>query len=183
MSVQTMSRLFAVAAVMIGGLVAITAATGLAGRIWAPAERGWATIVISVRDRALVVAWLTATLATLGSLYYSEIAGFEPCTFCWYQRIAMYPLSLILAIAAIGRDRRVWRFVAPIAAIGAAISAYHYLIQQFPELSTGAACSSGVPCTAAYVWEFGFVSIPFMALVAFSVILLMGSIDRSEPAA
>ena len=119
---------------------------------------------------SLTLAWSAATLAMAGSLYFSEIANFPPCTLCWYQRIAMYPLVLILGIAAIRRDIGIRVYAIPLAAIGAAISLYHYVLEWFPEIDTGA-CVVGTPCTVVWFREFGFISIPFLALVAFLLII------------
>lgn len=117
------------------------------------------------------LAGLVALAATSGSLIYSEVYGLEPCRLCWYQRIAMYPLSLTIGVAAWSGDRRgLRRYVLPPAVIGGLIAAYHYLIQVFPSFDTGT-CSAGVPCSARYVEEFGFVSIPFMAFAAFVAIV------------
>lgn len=119
----------------------------------------------------LSLAATVAVGATLGSLYFSEIENFVPCEFCWFQRIAMYPLALILVTAAIRRDHSVVVYAAPLAAIGGAISVYHYQLQLFP--SQGSACSVGIPCTFQWVDVFGFVSIPLLALGCFLLILLM----------
>ena len=119
---------------------------------------------------SLTLAWSAATLAMAGSLYFSEIANFPPCTLCWYQRIARYPLVLILGIAAIRRDIGIRVYAIPLAAIGAAISLYHYVLEWFPEIDTGA-CVVGTPCTTVWFREFGFISIPFLALVAFLLII------------
>jgi disulfide bond formation protein DsbB len=131
--------------------------------------------VDAVRRHALSLAAAMAVLATAGSLYYSEVAGYPPCVLCWYQRIAMYPLVIVLGVAAWRRDRAVWRTGLPIVAIGAAISTYHVLIERVPSLATES-CQVDVPCTVRWVWELGFVSIPFMALTAFLFIgaLLLG---------
>ena len=118
------------------------------------------------------LAWLVATVATVGSLYLSEGAHLVPCTLCWYQRIAMYPLAVLFLIAWRRRDDGVIRYAAPLASIGLAISGYHYLIQQLPSLD-GGACSAGVSCTTAYFREFGFMSIPYMAGSAFALILVI----------
>jgi disulfide bond formation protein DsbB len=118
----------------------------------------------------LWLASLVALTSTGGSLVYSEVFNFEPCRLCWYQRIAMYPLGLILLIAAWKRDWAVRRYVLPLAGVGAIIAAYHYALQTFPGLDTGA-CSVGVPCTAKYVNEFGFISIPFMAFSGFLAVI------------
>jgi disulfide bond formation protein DsbB len=178
MSVDSIATFLAVGAVLTGALVAAGAATALTGRLSAGGSRAWETLVVSAGPSARRLAWGMAVVATLGSLYFSEIAHFEPCTFCWYQRIAMYPLSLILGIAVFSHDRLYARYVVPLTAAGALLSSYHYLIQHFPDLSTGE-CTATAPCTAAYVWKFGFVSIPLMALVSFAAILLLVSLDLS----
>jgi disulfide bond formation protein DsbB len=121
---------------------------------------------------ALWLAFSVALAATAGSLYLSEVAGFIPCTLCWYQRIAMYPLVVVLGIAALRRDAGIRRYVAPIAGIGAVIAAYHVALQRLPGLPSGT-CSLDAPCTAIYVERFGFVTIPVMALVAFLAILAL----------
>jgi disulfide bond formation protein DsbB len=98
------------------------------------------------------------------------VAGLEPCTLCWYQRIAMYPLALILGIAAWRSEWAVRRYAAPLAVIGALIAGYHVVLQRVPSLpSTG--CSVTAPCSAIDLERFGFVTIPFMALAAFAAIL------------
>jgi disulfide bond formation protein DsbB len=127
--------------------------------------------------RALLLArgrWLTfavAAAAMAASLYYSEVAGFIPCEFCWYQRIAMYPLAVVGLVAALSADARAWRYIVPIAAAGLLLSAYHYQMQLFP--STATACVGGVPCSARYVNVLGFVTIPFMAGASFIAILAL----------
>jgi Disulfide bond formation protein DsbB len=118
----------------------------------------------------LWLAWLVAVVTTLGSLYFSEIAHFTPCKLCWYQRIAIYPLSLTLLVAALRRDRRVGWYVIPVATVGAALAAYHTQLQAFPRQHSGF-CTTTEPCTVRYVWEFGFVSLPFMALSAFVFVI------------
>jgi disulfide bond formation protein DsbB len=120
----------------------------------------------------LWLAFAVAATATAGSLYLSEVAGFIPCTLCWYQRIAMYPLVLVLGIAAWRGDAGVRRYVVPLAAIGALIAAYHVALQRLPGLPSGA-CSLDSPCTAIYVERFGFVTIPVMALIGFVAILAL----------
>jgi disulfide bond formation protein DsbB len=125
-----------------------------------------------VGPASLWLAFAVALTATAGSLYLSEVAGFIPCTLCWYQRIAMYPLVVVLGIAAWRGDRGIRRYVAPVAAIGAAIAAYHVALQRLPGLPSGG-CSLDAPCTAIYVERFGFVTIPVMALVAFLAIIAL----------
>lgn len=117
---------------------------------------------------ALPLAFLVAATATGGSLYYSEGAGFTPCELCWYQRIAMYPLAPILGIAALRRDPTVLWYALPLSVVGAVISVYHYQLQLFP--GQGSSCDPSAPCTARWVEELGFISIPFMALAGFAAV-------------
>jgi disulfide bond formation protein DsbB len=126
---------------------------------------------------AIWLAGLVALVTTLGSLYFSQVAGFVPCELCWFQRIAMYPLALLLLIAAVRRDRGIWVYVVPLAAVGAVIAVYHTQLQAFPEQSSF--CTTTTPCTTRYVWEFGFVSLPFMALTAFVFIITMVLVARA----
>ena len=121
---------------------------------------------------ALWLAALVALVSMTGSLYLSEVAGFEPCSLCWYQRIAMYPLVLILGIAAVRGDAGVRRYAGPVAAIGAAISVWHIGVERLPGLPTGS-CSLSAPCDLIWVERFGFVTIPVMALAGFLAILTL----------
>ncbi len=118
--------------------------------------------------RALPLAWLVAATSMSGSLYYSEIAGYIPCELCWWQRIAMYPLVLVLGIAVVTNDHKVRRYVGPVSLVGAGISAYHVAVQKAP--SVGGSCSIDASCTAVWVDAFGWISIPVMALCGFIAI-------------
>lgn len=109
-----------------------------------------------------------ATAATAGSLMYSEYFGYEPCELCWYQRIAMYPLVVILAVGWRYQSRTVVRYAVPPALIGGGISIWH-LVNQW--VLTEPACDVGASCAIRYVTEFGFVTIPFMALSGFVAIV------------
>ncbi len=121
---------------------------------------------------ALWLAALVAAVSTAGSLYFSEIAHYVPCALCWYQRIAMYPLVVVLGIAAVRRDVEIRRYVGPLAAIGALISIYHIGVERLPGLPTGS-CSLEAPCDLIWVERFGFVTIPVMALAGFLAILTL----------
>lgn len=120
-----------------------------------------------LRGLTLWLASAVAIAAMLGSLYLSEIVDLIPCKFCWYQRIAMYPLGLITLIAALISDRGVWKYALPLAAGGAALSLYHIQLQVFPD--QGGSCSISAPCNSKWVEAFGFASIPVMALMAFAL--------------
>lgn len=118
----------------------------------------------------LYIAWVVSLIAMLGSLYFSEIKGYIPCELCWYQRILMYPLTLILGIGTFQNDISVKKFVLPLSIVGGSISFMHYLEQKIPGFGGIKPCVSGVPCNAQYINWFGFVTIPFLALVAFVII-------------
>ncbi|WP_262173171.1 disulfide oxidoreductase [Saccharococcus sp. Marseille-Q5394] len=118
----------------------------------------------------LYFAWVVSLVAMFGSLYFSEIKGYIPCELCWYQRILMYPLTLILGIGTFQNDISVKKFVLPLSIIGGSISFMQYLEQKIPGFGGIKPCVSGVPCSAQYINWFGFVTIPFLALVAFVII-------------
>ena len=117
------------------------------------------------------IAAVVAVAATVGSLYFSERAGFVPCKLCWYQRIAMYPMAIILPLAALRRDRQIMQYAAALAGVGLAISVYHIQVQWFPERSNS--CSFDDPCTAKWVEAFGVFTIPQMAAMAFALVVLL----------
>lgn len=164
--------------------LACWAATGVvviaASVSWRRPESAVAGLVDDVREVSLWLAWLVALVTTLGSLYFSEVAHFTPCKLCWYQRIAMYPLAILLLIAALRRDHKVAWYVVPLAGAGALFAIYHTQLQAFPHQHSSF-CSLTEPCTIRYVWEFGFVSLPFMALSAFAFILTMVALAATRP--
>ncbi|WP_078549333.1 disulfide oxidoreductase [Litchfieldia alkalitelluris] len=116
------------------------------------------------------IAFAAALIATLGSLYFSEILLFIPCELCWYQRIFMYPLVIITAISIIKKthDTAIYTFVLSI--IGGFISLYHYSIQKVPFLNENSPSCGLVPCNTDYINWLGFITIPFLALIAFIII-------------
>ena len=116
----------------------------------------------------LAFAWIVALVATLGSLYYSEVRLFLPCELCWYQRIFMYPQAVILGLALWRQDLGVWPYSLALALIGGSISTLHLLEQKFPNLFT-LACKPPVPCSVEYIPQF---PIPLQALIAFALIAL-----------
>jgi disulfide bond formation protein DsbB len=121
--------------------------------------------------------WLVATVATAGSLYLSEVAEFVPCTLCWYQRIAMYPLVLILGFAALRRDRGIRWYGIALAGVGASLSTWHILVEAFPDTELGGGCDPANPCTIRWIDKAGF-TIPRMALVAFLLVVAALALDK-----
>jgi disulfide bond formation protein DsbB len=123
-------------------------------------------------NKSLLLSWITAVIATLGSLYFSEVLHFIPCTLCWYQRIFMYPLTIILGIAVYRDDKGICKYVLPLSIIGMVISGYHTVLQKIPYLQQFEMCTSGVPCSKDYLNLLGFITIPLLAFLAFSIITL-----------
>ena len=121
-------------------------------------------------NKLLLLAWVTSIIAMVGSLFFSERMEFIPCTLCWYQRILMYPLVVFLGIAFYQNDKKVYKYILPLSVIGMLVSSYHYALQKIPSLSEFSACTNGVPCSGQYINWFGFVTIPFLALIAFTFI-------------
>lgn len=130
------------------------------------AGRSW------LKRNLLYIALIQAIVAVLGSLYFSNIRNFPPCVLCWWQRIFMYPIVLTLIIGIIRRDRLVHLYVLPAAIIGWSIALYHSLLYYKIIPDTLAPCSTGVSCTTKYLEYFGFVTIPLLSFIAFSVIIL-----------
>ncbi|HHY74832.1 MAG TPA: disulfide bond formation protein B [Bacillus bacterium] len=124
------------------------------------------------KDNILFLAWAVSLTATAGSLYFSEVLKLIPCDLCWVQRIFMYPLVIILGTAVVRKDYVIYRYVLPLAIIGGLVSTYHYLIQKVPFLSEHMDSCSIVPCTGMYINWLGFITIPFLALTAFVIIVI-----------
>jgi len=126
-----------------------------------------------VVNKKLLIAWIASIIAMCGSLFFSEKMGFIPCTLCWYQRILMYPLVALLGIAFYRNDKKIYIYVLPLSILGMLLAGYHYILQKFPNVSEFNMCSNGVPCSGSYINWFGFITIPFLALVAFTIITLV----------
>ncbi len=174
MNVGTVALFFSILALVANFAVIVVVVMALTGRLDRLRE--------FIGPSALPAAFVVAALATLGSLFFSEIAHFEPCRLCWYQRIFMYPLVVILGIAAWRRDGTVFRYAAPLAVIGAVIATYHYALEWLPWLDTGT-CSATVPCTVIWFRELGFITLPYLALSAFLLILTLLWLARPSRAA
>lgn len=135
------------------------------------------------KEYLLYAAWIIALVATVGSLFFSEVMNLPPCVLCWYQRIAMYPLVLIIGAGIIMRDAKVKSYALPLALVGLAISVYHNLLYYgvIPESITP--CTQGISCTSRQIEWFGFITIPLMALTAFvavSLCLLFYKTEKRE---
>jgi disulfide bond formation protein DsbB len=132
-----------------------------------------------LEDYGLYLAWLIAVVATGGSLYFSEVRHFAPCSLCWFQRMFMYPLVIVLGMASFRQDKTIVPYVLPLSLIGMLIAIWH-VIEENTGVSIGM-CNVGVPCTVKYINWLGFITIPVLSLTAFTLItgVLLG-IRRQE---
>jgi disulfide bond formation protein DsbB len=123
-------------------------------------------------NKSLLLGWVASLIATIGSLYFSEVLHYIPCTLCWYQRIFMYPLAIMLGIAFYQNDRGIVKYALPLSIIGMMISGYHIALQKIPYLQQFEMCKSGVPCSKDYINWLGFITIPILAFTAFTIITI-----------
>jgi disulfide bond formation protein DsbB len=121
----------------------------------------------------LFSAWMVALVSTLGALFSSEIMGLEPCLLCWYQRIAMFPLALVLGLALLPFDARIVRYALPLAAIGAVVATYHTLLTWGLVPRDLVPCGQGPSCAEVKFNVLGFITLPLLSLVAFSLIVIL----------
>jgi disulfide bond formation protein DsbB len=178
---------FAILAVLANVAVVVLAVLWVGGR-FSEGLAGWRDRLHgSLYGYEYWFAFVVALACTVGSLYLSEIEHFEPCRLCWFQRIAMYPLTVVLGIAAWRRDRWIRPYVLTLASIGILISIWHYTIQRFPSLEEGGSCSLTAPCTADPLWVWGWATIPYMAMSGFALIIALMAVawanDRSPDSA
>jgi len=177
MDTDTVTLFFALLATLAQALVVVALVLAVGARVSPAIARAKAAVVAQVAPQALALAAAVALVATLGSLYLSEVAGFPPCRLCWFQRIAMYPLVVVLGVAALRRDGGARLTGGILAGIGVAISVWHLLIERYPTLESGS-CDPQNPCSIKWVEEFGYLTIPAMALSGFALILVLLAIAR-----
>ncbi len=123
------------------------------------------------RDQLIVfLCWLVASVATLGSLFFSEVMRFPPCVLCWYQRIGMYPLVLIFAVGAFQPARSTLAFSMPLVLVGWLIALYHNLLHYGIIPESASPCLEGVSCATVYINWMGFITIPMMSFTGFSIL-------------
>ena len=179
MSPLTVQLFFGILALAAFVAVVVLNILRLAARAGGGARAAYERTADAIEPNAAGLAWGVAVLATTGSLYFSEVAGYEPCLLCWYQRIAMYPQVVILAIAAARREVTGRVYAAALSGIGALIASYHVLLEWFPALDSGA-CDPDNPCTLIWFRVFGIISLPTLALAAFLLILTLLTIRTGD---
>jgi disulfide bond formation protein DsbB len=121
----------------------------------------------------LFLCWLVASVSATGSLFFSYVMGFAPCVLCWYQRILLFPLVIILAVGLFPFDKSVVKYALPLAVIGWLTAAYHNLLYAGIIPESIQPCSQGVSCTEEYINLFGVLSIPMLSLLSFSTIITL----------
>ena len=160
--ISVLAVLAVVGQVVVGGFIVVVALAIVGVRRPLDAVRG------RLWGYELWAAFVVSAIATGGSLFLSDIAHFVPCELCWFQRICMYPLSILTLIAAIRNDYRIATYLLPFPVIGAGVSTYHLLVENgIVEQSTVCRLSAPGGCATKWIDEFGYVTIPTLALTAF----------------
>ena len=124
--------------------------------------------------------WLVAAVATLGSLFFSEVMGLQPCVLCWYQRIFMYPLVMIFLVGMFPLDKTVFRYALPIAVIGWGFAVYHYLLYSGYIPEDLQPCDQGLSCAEINLELFGLITIPMLSIFSFTIIITLLLIFRNR---
>jgi disulfide bond formation protein DsbB len=167
---DALATILAAGAIVLQVILAVLALIAVAAIFSSGARRVLREIRETLMGTELWIAFAIALIATAGSLWFSEGGGYVPCRLCWIQRIAMYPLVPVLLVAALRRDHRAgvqYAFVMPIA--GILTAGYHLYIEANPEAES-ASCKIGAPCSVKWIEEFGYITIPMLAMTAFVAI-------------
>jgi len=127
-------------------------------------------------DQLFFISWAISIIATFGSLYFSEVKQYVPCELCWFQRIFMYPMAILLGVAYVRKDWKMSQYAMILSGIGGSISIFHYSLQKLPLLSNAANFCDGVSCSIQYINWLGFITIPFLALTAFIIIFITSAL-------
>jgi len=143
---------------------------------------------MTIKERAsnsdwtiIFICWIIASVSTLGSLFLSEVMELAPCALCWYQRIFMFPLVIILLVGLFPFDKRIIKYALPLAIAGWGFAFYHYLLYSGFIPESIQPCSQGVSCSETYLDLFGFLTIPMLSLISFSIIIGLLLILRRRP--
>lgn len=148
-----------------------------------PAAREPTLEIDSMHDKRtqwwwLMAAWAVALVSTLGALFIGEVMGMTPCVLCWYQRIAMFPLVIILAVGLMPFEERCVRYALPLAVVGWIVALYHSLLYWGVIPKDLVPCGEGASCTDVKAVLFGFVPVPLLSIAAFSLVVVILSIVK-----
>ncbi len=127
----------------------------------------------TIGSKVIFLCFVIASIATLGSLFFSEVMQFIPCSMCWYQRIFMYPLVIVFLIALLYPDDKVFKYSIGLVVVGLFFAIYHNLLMFGIIPESVVPCVQGVPCSTKYINWFGFINIPFLSLISYSLILIL----------
>ena len=178
MTTETATLFFALLAILAQVTVVTIVVLSLLSLVSPTVRTWWRNTRVGLAPQVVPMAAVVALVSTGGSLYLSEVAGFHPCRLCWYQRYAMYPLVLVLGLAAALRSA-VLRWVGmAVALVGGSISIYHMVVERYPTLES-TACDPFNPCSIIWVEEFGYLTIPTMALSGFALIFALLAIAHT----
>jgi disulfide bond formation protein DsbB len=184
---EVATNFFLVLTVVADAVVVVAFLGGVAAVFSTRVRARWRSLADVLGTQALLAAWFVSLVTTAGSLYYSEHLGFVPCELCWYQRILMYPLSIVIGVGWFRRDSRAWITAAPFVVLGAPLSLYHWLVERVPSFAESTSCSITAPCSAPYFEKWGFVTLAWMCLSSFlliGVFLVLSALARdAEPVA
>lgn len=177
MDVEQVNRFLAILVFLAQGFVVIAGVAVVGGSFVGALAQFRDRLAALLGKASLPLSSLVGLTAMSGSLYYSEVAKYPPCPLCWYQRICMYSLALILTLAAIRKDSGVRPYAFLLSTVGSIVSIYHYQLERFPKQES-LVCHSEIPCNFAWVNVFGFVGLPLMALTGFVSIMLLLLLGR-----
>ena len=178
MSTDTLTPLFALLTFVCAGATVVSLVVVVGAR-FSPADSVLSSMCGALGDLSLWLAWLVAATTTVGSMYYSIGAHYTPCELCWYQRICMYPLVVILGVGAWKRAPFTRLTALPFIVCGIGVSTWHFILERFPGIEAGA-CSITVPCNAPWFVELGFITLAFMCLSGMALIATLLLVDRAH---
>jgi disulfide bond formation protein DsbB len=134
----------------------------------------------TISTKIILLCFLVASSATLGSLFFSDVMGFVPCNMCWYQRIFMYPLVIIFLINLLYPDDKVFKYAFPLVLVGLLFATYHNLLMFGLIPESAVPCASGVPCSTEYINWLGFITIPFLSLISYLILFLLLVLSKEK---
>ena len=182
MDTDTVTLFFALLATLAQVAVVVAIVLWVGALVSPTMARAKRSLVAQIGPQALTMAAVVALVCTLGSLYLSEVAHFPPCRLCWYQRVAMYPLVVVLGVAAARRsphdpagaraDDTARLTGVILAGLGSCISVWHLLVERYPDLASSS-CDPDNPCSIRWVERLGYLTIPGMALSGFALIVVL----------
>jgi disulfide bond formation protein DsbB len=171
---NSVSTTLAALAVLVQALLALVVVLVLASLVFEGPRRLLIDIREALAGSELWAAWIVAVVATSGSLFFSQVSNFIPCELCWFQRICMYPLTVVLLVGALRRDLRAgiqFAFVLPL--VGICISIYHIYIENNPSAQPSGCKVGGTTCATKWIDKFGYITIPTLAGTAFAAIIVL----------